>query len=225
MNFKGTPNISIINELTKDYVLESKMIKPILIPQADLDKNGMKFPISKNKITVDYVTECCGEDTPLEVMDVISQQGVSPPWRLKQWRDYFNTEEQSRDRIRNVISLEISNVSKLGIEFKRPTCVEQLDLVDKIWDPLDEQPRSKVTKYCLMSVKNSFTDFHIDFGGTSVYYTICRGAKTFLMFPPTESNLQIYESWCLEPKQNFIWYPDHLITKNKKRYIQQKDSK
>lgn len=217
LNFKGTPNISIINELTKDYVLESKMIKPILIPQADLDKNGMKFPISKNKITVDYVTECCGEDTPLEVMDVISQQGVSPPWRLKQWRDYFNTEEQSRDRIRNVISLEISNVSKLGIEFKRPTCVEQLDLVDKIWDPLDEQPRSKVTKYCLMSVKNSFTDFHIDFGGTSVYYTICRGAKTFLMFPPTESNLQIYESWCLEPKQNFIWYPDHLITKNKKK--------
>ncbi|RCK66168.1 JmjC domain-containing histone demethylation protein 1 [Candida viswanathii] len=217
LTFKGTPDIHVIKELTKEFALGSRMTKPILIPQADVAKNGMAFPIPRGKITVDYVTECCGEDTPLEVMDVISQQSLSPAWRLKQWRDYFNTEEQLRDRIRNVISLEISDVANLGVEFKRPTCVEDLDLVDKIWDPEDDQPRSKVTKYCLMSVKNSFTDFHIDFGGTSVYYTVCRGAKTFLMFPPTENNLRVYESWCLEPKQNFIWYPEHLITKNKKR--------
>ena len=33
---------------------------------------------------------------------------------------------------------------------------------------------SQVQKYCLMSVKDSYTDFHVDFGGTSVWYHILR---------------------------------------------------
>lgn len=32
-------------------------------------------------------------------------------------------------------------------------------------------------RYCLMSVKGCFTDFHIDFGGTSVWYHVFRGGK------------------------------------------------
>lgn len=35
----------------------------------------------------------------------------------------------------------------------------------------------KVQKYCLMSVKGCYTDFHIDFGGTSVWYHILKGSK------------------------------------------------
>ena len=31
-----------------------------------------------------------------------------------------------------------------------------------------------VQKYCLMSVKDSYTDFHVDFGGTSVWYHVLR---------------------------------------------------
>ena len=34
--------------------------------------------------------------------------------------------------------------------------------------------RPQVQKYCLMSVKDSYTDFHVDFGGTSVWYHIIR---------------------------------------------------
>lgn len=32
-------------------------------------------------------------------------------------------------------------------------------------------------RYCLMSVQGCYTDFHIDFGGTSVWYHILRGCK------------------------------------------------
>lgn len=35
----------------------------------------------------------------------------------------------------------------------------------------------KVQKYCLMSVAGCYTDFHIDFGGTSVWYHILKGSK------------------------------------------------
>ena len=32
--------------------------------------------------------------------------------------------------------------------------------------------RPQVQKYCLMSVKDSYTDFHVDFGGTSNWYHV-----------------------------------------------------
>ncbi len=35
----------------------------------------------------------------------------------------------------------------------------------------------QVQYYCLMSQGGSYTDFHIDFGGTSVWYHILRGKK------------------------------------------------
>ena len=37
------------------------------------------------------------------------------------------------------------------------------------------------------------------------------------MFPPTENNLDIYTSWCLKPNQNFIWYPEHFVYRNKEK--------
>ncbi|KAI5968718.1 JHD1 [Candida margitis] len=215
LQFTGEKNISIQRDLTKDQALW--MEKPILVPNADCNLVDMKLPRPRKEFTIDYITECCGPEEPVEVMDVISQQGVTPGWKLHQWREYFKTDEAHRDRLRNVISLEISNAPELGTEFERPKMVRDMDLVDKVWDKDDKQERSKVTKYCLMSVKDSFTDFHIDFGGTSVYYTVIKGCKSFLMFPPTQDNLDIYTSWCLEPNQNFIWYPEHFIFRNKEK--------
>ena len=34
--------------------------------------------------------------------------------------------------------------------------------------------RPEVQRYCLMGIKDSFTDFHVDFGGTSVWYHVLR---------------------------------------------------
>uniref|UniRef100_A0A1I7WR03 JmjC domain-containing protein n=1 Tax=Heterorhabditis bacteriophora TaxID=37862 RepID=A0A1I7WR03_HETBA len=37
--------------------------------------------------------------------------------------------------------------------------------------------------YCLMSVERCYTDFHIDFGGTSVWYHVLKGTKEFVRNP------------------------------------------
>lgn len=66
----------------------------------------------------------------------------------------------------------------------------------------------KVQKYCLMSVKNCYTDFHIDFGGTSVWYHILKGSKVFWLIPPTEKNIQLYEKWVLSGKQSAVFFGD-----------------
>ncbi|KAG7191765.1 JmjC domain-containing histone demethylation protein 1 [Scheffersomyces spartinae] len=202
------PYIDVVSSCTAKEAISSRWTRPILVPQADLLVVGMELPRPREEISVDYIAEHVGKDQPIEVMDVLSQLGVVPGWNMGQWQEYFTTASNHRDRIRNVILLEVSKVTGLGDKFIRPKVVRDLDVVDKTWvDP--DQERPQVTKYCLMSVKGSFTDFHIDFGGTSVYYTICSGEKIFLMFPPNESNLYLYTQWCLEPNQNYIWFPDY----------------
>ena len=41
----------------------------------------------------------------------------------------------------------------------------------------------------------NFADFHIDFGGTSVWYHIFEGEKIFYFIQPTSNNLSLYERW------------------------------
>lgn len=41
-------------------------------------------------------------------------------------------------------------------------------------DSCSSAKKPQVQKYCLMSVENSYTDFHVDFGGTSVWYHVLK---------------------------------------------------
>ena len=66
---------------------------------------------------------------------------------------------------------------------------------------------SPVQYYCLMGVEGSYTDFHIDFGGTSVWYHIVSGEKWFYMIPPTKRNLKIYQDWSKSQTQNATFLP------------------
>lgn len=59
-----------------------------------------------------------------------------------------------------------------------------------------------------MSVAGCYTDFHIDMGGTSVWYHILRGEKIFWLAPPTEANFRIYEKWTLSGSQSCSFLGD-----------------
>uniref|UniRef100_A0A8C9QXX4 Lysine demethylase 2A n=1 Tax=Scleropages formosus TaxID=113540 RepID=A0A8C9QXX4_SCLFO len=98
--------------------------------------------------------------------------------------------------------------------------VDAIDWVDNMWprhlkerqrdstNAIIEMQYPKVQKYCLMSVEGCFTDFHIDFGGTSVWYHVLRGGKVFWLIPPTSQNLELYENWVLSGKQGDIFLGD-----------------
>ena len=59
-----------------------------------------------------------------------------------------------------------------------PRIVNELSWVSNFWPESTGDVRTfirpEVQKYCLMSVKDSYTDFHIDFGGTSVWYHVIK---------------------------------------------------
>jgi hypothetical protein len=67
-----------------------------------------------------------------------------------------------------------------------------------------------VLLYALMSPAGAYTDFHIDFGGSSVWYHVVSGRKTFLLVPPTPPNLAAFEAWSSSNKQARMFLLDSL---------------
>lgn len=61
-----------------------------------------------------------------------------------------------------------------------------------------------------MSPRGCFTDWHVDFAGSSVYYHIMRGSKVFYFIRPTKSNLDAYARWSDSAAQVTTWLGDHV---------------
>ncbi|KAF9452791.1 jumonji superfamily protein [Macrolepiota fuliginosa MF-IS2] len=184
---------------------ETAMREPIVIEKPD--GLGMKMP--SNTLTVDDVAELVGEDTPVEVIDVTTQS-TAPGWTLEKWAEYMELEPEKRDKILNVISLEISS-TKLADMILPPRLVRDLDWVENYW-PITRKGKGhaypKVQLYCLMGVATAWTDWHIDFAGSSVYYHILRGSKIFYFIRPTPANLLAYERWSGTELQYQSWLGD-----------------
>ncbi|KAL5493558.1 hypothetical protein EMCRGX_G014759, partial [Ephydatia muelleri] len=68
--------------------------------------------------------------------------------------------------------------------------------------------KPKFGKYCLMSTKGSFTDFHVDIAGTSVWHYIYSGGKFFYLIPPTNDNINKLTSWTSH--NDFSFLSDHV---------------
>ncbi|CCM00150.1 uncharacterized protein FIBRA_02177 [Fibroporia radiculosa] len=184
---------------------ETAMREPIVIESSE--GLGMKMP-SKD-LTVEDVAEIIGESTPVEVIDVATQSNL-PGWTLGKWAEYYGLDASARDKIRNVISLEISG-TELADNVLPPRLVRELDWVEKYW-PNTKKGRGhaypKVQLYCLMGVAGAWTDWHIDFAGSSVYYHILHGSKVFYFIRPTPANLAAYERWSGTEMQNHSWLGD-----------------
>uniref|UniRef100_A0A673FU78 [histone H3]-dimethyl-L-lysine(36) demethylase n=1 Tax=Sinocyclocheilus rhinocerous TaxID=307959 RepID=A0A673FU78_9TELE len=200
-------------DFTLEYIQREGLRDPIIFKKAD----GLGIKMPDPDFSVSDVKLFVGSRRMVDVMDVTTQKGIE--MSMGQWRRYYETPPSEREKLYNVISLEFSH-TKLEHLVKRPTSVDMIDWVDNMWPRhLKERQRDstnaiidmqypKVQKYCLMSVERCFTDFHIDFGGTSVWYHILRGRKVFWLIPPTPQNLELYENWVLSGKQGDIFLGD-----------------
>uniref|UniRef100_A0A665W9U3 [histone H3]-dimethyl-L-lysine(36) demethylase n=1 Tax=Echeneis naucrates TaxID=173247 RepID=A0A665W9U3_ECHNA len=190
-------------DLTYEFIQRSGLTEPIVFERPDgLGIKTLSFSGSRRMI---------------DVMDVSTQKGTE--MSMAQWTRYYETPPSQREKLYNVISLEFSH-TKLENLVKRPATVDLIDWVDNMWprhlkerqrdstNSINDMQYPKVQKYCLMSVEGCYTDFHIDFGGTSVWYHILRGSKVFWLIPPTPQNLELYENWVLSGKQGDVFLGD-----------------
>ncbi|MED6288239.1 Lysine-specific demethylase 2A, partial [Characodon lateralis] len=202
-------------DFTYEFVQRGELRDPILFEKPD----GLGIKMPEPDFSVNDVKMFVGSRRMIDVMDVSTQKETE--MSMAQWTRYYETPVSQRDKLYNVISLEFSH-TKLENLVKRPTTVELIDWVDNMWprhlkerqrdstNSINDMQYPKVQKYCLMSVQGCYTDFHIDFGGTSVWYHILKGRKVFWLIPPTDPSLELYENWVLSGKQGDIFLGDRV---------------
>uniref|UniRef100_A0A158P6J1 JmjC domain-containing protein n=1 Tax=Angiostrongylus cantonensis TaxID=6313 RepID=A0A158P6J1_ANGCA len=129
---------------------------------------------------------------------------------------YDKMTAKERPRLYNILSLEFSQNEAMCKLVSPPILVLELSFVHKLWpdrndlinwDPelrqivevLEEHRRNKpeVALFCLCGMAGSYTDFHIDFGGSSVWYHIYQGKKIFYLIEPTVEYLNLFEKYQL----------------------------
>ncbi|OWZ77228.1 JmjC domain-containing histone demethylation protein 1 [Cryptococcus neoformans Bt85] len=154
----------------------------------------------------------------LEISGTELAKKVKPPkivreidWVDNFWR--FNAAAEGKDvkeKGRGSDSREGSEVRKEGSHLPEGDHVR--GEVGEDLEGLKEKtnaPYPKVQLYCLMGMKGAWTDWHVDFAASSVYYTIHSGAKVFFFIKPTEQNLKAYAEWSGSyEKQQDTWLGD-----------------
>ncbi|XP_028271549.1 lysine (K)-specific demethylase 2Aa isoform X3 [Parambassis ranga] len=200
-------------DFTYEFIQRGGLRDPIIFEKPE----GLGVKMPDPDFSVNDVKMFVGSRRMIDVMDVSTQKGTE--MSMAQWTRYYETPPSQREKLYNVISLEFSH-TKLENLVKRPATIDLIDWVDNMWprhlkerqrdstNAINDMQYPKVQKYCLMSVEGCYTDFHIDFGGTSVWYHILRGTKVFWLIPPTPENLELYENWVLSGKQGDIFLGD-----------------
>ncbi|XP_042157614.1 lysine-specific demethylase 7B isoform X2 [Oncorhynchus tshawytscha] len=188
-------------QVTQKYLEKQGFSYPIAVPQ--LGGLGLKLPPSS--FSVRDVEEYVGGDKIVDVIDVARQ--ADSKMKLREFVKYYY--KPHRPKVLNVISLEFSD-TKMAELVVVPDIAQKMSWVENYWPEDSLFPKPFVQKYCLMGVKDSYTDFHIDFGGTSVWYHVLWGEKIFYLIKPTQDNLTLYEVWSSSPNQSEVFFGDKV---------------
>ncbi|XP_060101653.1 lysine-specific demethylase 7A [Heteronotia binoei] len=189
------------SQLTQRYLEKHGFDVPIMVSK--LDGLGLRLP--PPTFSVLDVERYVGGDKVIDVIDVARQ--ADSKMKLHNYVKYFMNPE--RPKVLNVISLEFSD-TKMSELVEVPEIARKLSWVENYWPDDSVFPKPFVQKYCLMGVQDSYTDFHIDFGGTSVWYHVLWGEKIFYLIKPTNENLAIYEAWSSSVTQSEVYFGDKV---------------
>ncbi|XP_063102005.1 histone lysine demethylase PHF8 isoform X1 [Cavia porcellus] len=189
------------SQLTVEFLEENSFSVPILV----LKKDGLGMTLPSSSFTVRDVEHYVGSDKEIDVIDVTRQADCK--MKLGDFVKYYYSGK--REKVLNVISLEFSD-TRLSNLVETPKIVRKLSWVENLWPEECVFERPNVQKYCLMSVRDSYTDFHIDFGGTSVWYHVLKGEKIFYLIRPTNANLTLFECWSSSSNQNEMFFGDQV---------------
>nr|XP_005174379.1 lysine-specific demethylase 7B isoform X1 [Danio rerio] len=187
------------------------------VTQRYLERHGFRYPIIVSKreelglrlpppdFSIKDVERYVGGDKVIDVIDVARQ--ADSKMKLKAFVKYYYSPQ--RPKVLNVISLEFSD-TKMAELVVVPDIAQKMSWVENYWPDDSYFPKPFVQKYCLMGVKDSYTDFHIDFGGTSVWYHVLWGEKIFYLIKPTPANLALYEEWSSSPNQSEVFFGEKV---------------
>ncbi|EGT42200.1 hypothetical protein CAEBREN_13548 [Caenorhabditis brenneri] len=88
-------------------------------------------------------------------------------------------------------------MKKLGMNLRTATSQDEKSKIEKNIEKIDNQlvTMPKFQRFLLLSMSGSFTDIHVNFSGTSVFYHLIEIRKIFYVAPPTPENLELYKQF------------------------------
>ncbi|XP_074054448.1 lysine-specific demethylase PHF2 isoform X3 [Macrotis lagotis] len=189
------------SQLTVDYLEDCGFSAPILVPK----KDGLGLAVPAPTFYVSDVENYVGPERSVDVTDVTKQKDCK--MKLKEFVDYYYS--TNRKRVLNVTNLEFSD-TRMSSFVEPPEIVKKLSWVENYWPDDALLAKPKVTKYCLICVKDSYTDFHIDSGGASAWYHVLKGEKIFYLIKPASANLSLYERWQSAANHSEMFFADQV---------------
>ncbi|KAL8212473.1 UNVERIFIED_CONTAM: Lsd1/2 complex PHD finger containing protein Phf2, partial [Gekko kuhli] len=189
------------SQLTVEYLEENGFTEPILIPK----KDGLGLSVPAPTFYVSDVENYVGPERSVDVTDVTKQKDCK--MKLKEFVDYYYS--TNRKRVLNVTNLEFSD-TRMSSFVESPDIVKKLSWVENHWPDDALLAKPKVTKYCLICVKDSYTDFHIESGGASAWYHVLKGEKIFYLIKPTSANISLYERWQSAANHSEMFFADQV---------------
>uniref|UniRef100_A0A8C2ITN8 Lysine-specific demethylase PHF2 n=1 Tax=Cyprinus carpio TaxID=7962 RepID=A0A8C2ITN8_CYPCA len=189
------------SQLTLDYLEENGFNEPILIQK----KDGLGMAMPAPTFYVSDVENYVGPDVLVDVVDVTKQ--TQSKMKLKEFVDFYYS--TNRKKVLNVTNLEFSD-TRMANFVESPQIVRTLSWVENYWPDDALLGKPKVSKYCLICVKDSYTDFHIECGGASVWYHVLKGEKIFFLIKPTSANLSLYERWRSSSNHSEMFFADQV---------------
>uniref|UniRef100_A0A8K9UY57 JmjC domain-containing protein n=1 Tax=Oncorhynchus mykiss TaxID=8022 RepID=A0A8K9UY57_ONCMY len=184
-----------------DYLEEVGFNEPILV----LKKDGLGMSMPAPTFYINDVENHVGPEVGVDVIDVTKQ--TDSKMKLKDFVDYYYS--TNRKKVLNIINLEFSD-KRMDSIVESPQIVRRLSWVENYWPDDALLGKPKVTKYCLIGVKDSYTDFHIECGGASVWYHVLKGEKIFFLIKPTSANLSLYERWRSSANHTEMFFADQV---------------
>jgi hypothetical protein len=184
--------------------------EPILVAEGDGGARGMgmALPDDQEALTLQGIVRAVGGEYPVQTIECATQD-PGPRQTLAQFAAYLETPIAEREQLLNCVSLPLHGTS-LDEAITIPRLVRELDLVGQVWPTEDDAPRAPTALlYALLSPAGAYTDFHVDFGGSSVWYHVLKGRKTFVLAPPSAANHAAFEAWAGSARQASTFYADN----------------
>ncbi|EYB89571.1 hypothetical protein Y032_0230g2966 [Ancylostoma ceylanicum] len=185
----------------------------------------LRVPDKNENFTLRSIVDILGRSYKVDTIDVYRQMTQS----MCIGTFYDKMIASQRMRLYNILSLEFSQNESMRKMISPPLLVPELSFVHKLWpdkndlvnwDPelqqvvevLEEHRRNKpeVALFCLCGMAGSYTDFHIDFGGSSVWYHIYEGQKIFYIVEPTDEYLDLFEEYQRSETKTETFFGDLL---------------
>nr|XP_033782294.1 lysine-specific demethylase PHF2 isoform X1 [Geotrypetes seraphini] len=189
------------SQLTVERLEENGFTEPVLVPK----KDGLGLAVPAPTFYVSDVENYVGPERVVDVTDVTKQKECK--MKLKEFVDYYYS--TNRKRVLNVVNLEFSD-TRMSSFVEAPDIVKKLSWVENYWPDDALLAKPKVTKYCLICVKDSYTDFHIDSGGASAWYHILKGETIFYLIKPASANVSLYERWRSASNHSEMFFADQV---------------